>query len=145
MIYFLTDYIRKSAIYQLICKQSDLLAAFGVERRTDLDRIFGIVELARAESFAHELCRHGRPCAVFDKRHGAVLIVAFGKIFNNFALRMLSVVFGAILYFVVIAVVLWLGLETTDLKLISALIVALFLAVPYLQGRCRIRRAGKGA
>ena len=73
---------------------------------------------------------------------GAVL---FGKIFNNFALRMLSVVFGAILYFVVIAVVLWLGLETTDLKLISALIVALFLAVPYLQGRCRIRRAGKGA
>ena len=73
---------------------------------------------------------------------GAVL---FGKIFNNFALRMLSVVFGAILYFVVIAVVLWLGLETTDLKLISALIVALFLAVPYLQGRCRIRRARRGA
>ncbi len=73
---------------------------------------------------------------------GAVL---FGKLFQNFALRMLSVVFGAVLYYVVIAVVLWLGLETTDLKLISALIVALFLAIPYLRGRWTIRRIRRGA
>lgn len=77
----------------------------------------------------------------------AVIIggVLFGKLFTNFALRLMGVVFGAILYFVVIAVVLWLGLETTDLKLISALIVALFLALPYLRGKRAVRRARKEA
>ena len=79
----------------------------------------------------------------------AVIIggVLFGKLFNNFALRLCGVVIGAILYFVVIAVVLWLGLETTDMKLISALIVAVFLAVPYLKGQYdagHVRKGGKG-
>lgn len=78
----------------------------------------------------------------------AVIIggVIFGKLFTNFALRLVSVVVGAILYFVVIAVVLWLGLETTDMKLISALIVAAFLAVPHLKGRYNaghVKRGGK--
>ncbi|MBR4015239.1 MAG: ABC transporter permease [Anaerotignum sp.] len=78
----------------------------------------------------------------------AVIIggVIFGKLFTNFALRLVSVVVGAILYFVVIAVVLWLGLETTDMKLISALIVAAFLAVPHLKGRynaSHVKRGGK--
>ncbi len=67
----------------------------------------------------------------------AVIIggVLFGKIFHNFAFRLVGVIFGAILYFVVITIVLQLGLETTDLKLVSALIVAAFLAVPYLKGQ----------
>lgn len=76
----------------------------------------------------------------------AVIIggVLFGKLFDNFALRMVSVIIGAILYFVVIAVVLWLGLETTDMKLISALIVAVFLAVPYLKGQYNATHVRKG-
>ncbi|MFW5669315.1 MAG: ABC transporter permease, partial [Acetivibrio ethanolgignens] len=67
----------------------------------------------------------------------AVIIgeVIFGKIFQNFALRMLAAVFGAIIYFIVIALVLQLGLSTNDLKLFSALIVALFLALPHLKGK----------
>ncbi len=67
----------------------------------------------------------------------AVIIgeVVFGKIFHNFALHMIAVVIGAIIYFVVIAIVLQLGLETTDLKLFSSLIVALFLALPYLKSK----------
>lgn len=79
----------------------------------------------------------------------AVIIggVLFGKVFRNFALRMTGVVIGAVLYFVVIAVVLWLGLETTDMKLISALIVAVFLAVPYLKEQydaSHVRKGGRG-
>ncbi len=76
----------------------------------------------------------------------AVIIggVVFGKLFDNFALRLVGVVIGAILYFVVIAVVLWLGLETTDMKLISALIVAAFLAVPYLKGRYNASHVKRG-
>lgn len=76
----------------------------------------------------------------------AVIIggVLFGKIFHNFAFRLVGVIFGAILYFVVITIVLQLGLETTDLKLVSALIVAAFLAVPYLKGQHFVKNGKKG-
>lgn len=57
--------------------------------------------------------------------------VLLGKIFRNFALRLFSVVIGCVIYFAVIALVLQLGLSTTDLKLFSAVIVAIFLAIPY--------------
>lgn len=76
----------------------------------------------------------------------AVIIgsVIFGKIFSNFALRLVGVIFGAILYFVVIAVALELGLETTDLKLVSALIVATFLAIPYVRSQRIMKHRKKG-
>lgn len=63
----------------------------------------------------------------------AVIIgeVLFSKVFKNFALLLLSCVFGAIIYYIVIQIVLKLGLSTDDLKLLSAIVVALFLAVPY--------------
>ena len=59
--------------------------------------------------------------------------VMFSKIFNNFALKLLSVVFGAIIYYIVLQIILMLGLNTNDLKLFSALIVAIFLSVPYFK------------
>ena len=59
--------------------------------------------------------------------------VIFSKMFNNFALKLLSVVFGAIIYYIVLQIVLMLGLNTNDLKLFSALIVAIFLAVPHFK------------
>ena len=67
----------------------------------------------------------------------AVIIgeVVFSKIFHNFALKLLAVVIGAILYYIVIQVVLWLGLNTNDLKMLQALVVAMFLAVPYWKHR----------
>ena len=77
----------------------------------------------------------------------AVIIgeVVLGKlVYFNYMLRMAAVVVGAIIYFCVIAVVLWLGLETTDMKLISALIVAAFLAVPYLKGKYNASHVKRG-
>ncbi len=67
----------------------------------------------------------------------AVIIgeVIFGKIFKNFALKLLSVVFGGVIYYIVITIVLRLGLNANDLKLFSALIVAVFLAVPYWKSK----------
>jgi putative ABC transport system permease protein len=55
----------------------------------------------------------------------------FGKIFKNFALRLLSVVMGSIIYYIVIQTVITLGFDANLLKLLSAAIVAVFLAVPY--------------
>lgn len=67
----------------------------------------------------------------------AVIIgeVMFSKIFHNFALKLLAVSIGAVIYYLVIQVVLWLGLNTNDLKMLTALVVALFLAIPYWKGR----------
>ena len=66
----------------------------------------------------------------------AVIIgeVIFGKLFTNFALRMTAVVIGAVIYYIVLQLVLTMGLNTNDLKLISAVIVAVFLAIPYFKG-----------
>ena len=67
----------------------------------------------------------------------AVIIgdVIFGKIFRNFALKLLSVALGAIIYFVVYQVVIALGMSGDDMKLITALIVAVFLAIPYWKNK----------
>jgi len=78
----------------------------------------------------------------------AVIIsdVIFGKIFRNFALKLVAVAIGAVIYYMVIQVVLWLGLDTNMLKLLSALIVALFLALPYWKGQLAahsMRRGGR--
>ena len=63
----------------------------------------------------------------------AVIIseVLFGKLFRNFGLKLFAVAIGAVIYYIVLQIVLQLGLDTNDLKLITALIVALFLALPY--------------
>lgn len=75
----------------------------------------------------------------------AVIIgeVIFGRVFRNFALRMTAVSLGAIVYYLVLQVVLQLGLNTNDLKLLSAVIVAIFLSIPQLKLRRKggVRRA----
>ena len=67
----------------------------------------------------------------------AVIIgdVIFGKLFRNFGLKLLSVVLGAIIYYVVYQIVIGLGMSGDDMKLITSLIVAVFLAIPYWKGK----------
>lgn len=76
----------------------------------------------------------------------AVIIgeVLFSKVFKNFALLLLSCAFGAIIYYIVIQIVLKLGLSTDDLKLLSAIVVALFLAVPYWKANYASKHVKKG-
>ena len=95
------------------------------------------------------------PCADFlcltaglihsPQRLAAVIIgeVVFSKIFHNFALKLFAVVIGAILYYIVIQVVLWLGLNTNDLKMLQSLVVAMFLAVPFWKNKY-FRKEKKG-
>lgn len=71
----------------------------------------------------------------------AVIIgeVLFGKLCEKrklmFAWTLLSVAFGAVLYYIVYAVVIWLRMPSENMKLFSAAIVALFLSIPYLKGK----------
>ena len=59
----------------------------------------------------------------------------FSRIFRNFALKLLSVAFGSILYNLVLQTVIWMGIDTDLLKLLSAFVVAIFLAIPYWKGK----------
>ena len=74
----------------------------------------------------------------------AVIIseVTFGKIFQNFGLKMFAVSLGAVIYYFVLQIVLQLGLNTNDLKLVSALIMAVFLSVPYWKGKVAHKKGG---
>ena len=69
----------------------------------------------------------------------------FGKKLN-FSGRLAFVAVGSIIYYIVIQFVLWLGLPTIDMKMFSAMVVAIFLAVPYLRGKAKnsCRKAAKG-
>ena len=76
----------------------------------------------------------------------AVIIgeVVFGKLSRNFAFYLLTVGLGSIIYYVVMQMVLWLGMKPNDLKLLSALVVVVFLAVPYIKRKYFAKRVKKG-
>ena len=76
----------------------------------------------------------------------AVIIseVAFSAIFHNFGFKLLGVALGAVIYYMVIQVVLWLKLNPLMLKLFSAMVVALFLAIPYWKEKLAARVSRKG-
>lgn len=76
----------------------------------------------------------------------AVIIgdVLFGKICAGkklaFAYTLFSVIAGAILYYLVLSIILWLKFPSDDLKLFSAIVVAIFLAIPYLKDKKKVTR-----
>jgi putative ABC transport system permease protein len=66
---------------------------------------------------------------------GEVLVRALFKRYINFSILLAFTVLGGVLYYLVVVVVLWLRLDSNDLKLFTAVIVALFLAVPHFRDR----------
>lgn len=66
---------------------------------------------------------------------GEVLGNAIFRKGMNFMVRMIFVAVGSIIYYIVIGFVLWLRMPTDDLKLFTAIIVAVFLAIPYLKNQ----------
>ena len=68
---------------------------------------------------------------------GEVLCDAIFKKGCNFAVRLAFVVFGGVIYYAVMVIILWLKLDPNDLKLFTAIIVAIFLAVPHLQAQAK--------
>ena len=66
---------------------------------------------------------------------GDVLCTALFRKKSNFALTLSFVIFGGVLYYLFIAIVLWLKMPANDMKLFTAIIVAIFLAVPYLKNK----------
>ena len=108
---------------------------------TDANKMLGLMLANGLVALSGALLCQYQSYAEINMGRGAIVIglasiiigeVAFGKIFRNFALMLLSVSLGAIIYYIVIqAVISLLKIDSNYLKLISALIVAVFLAVPY--------------
>ena len=68
---------------------------------------------------------------------GEVLCSAIFKKGCNFAVRLAFVVLGGVVYYAVMTVILWFKLDPNDLKLFTALIVAVFLAIPHFQAQLK--------
>ena len=114
---------------------------------TDSGKVLALVLSNGLVALSGALLAQYQGSATVDMGRGAIVIglaaVIIGEVvfkrFNNFASKMISVCLGAIIYYVVITLVLRLGLESTDLKLLTALVVAAFLTVPYLTGKRHAR------
>ena len=78
---------------------------------------------------------------------GEVLCDAVFRKGSSFWVRLSFVVLGGVLYYMVVVIVLWLKLPSNDLKLLTAIVVAVFLAVPYLRSMARssFRASGRQA
>ena len=55
----------------------------------------------------------------------------------NFAVKLCFIIFGGVVYYAVMVVILWLKLDPNDLKLFTAIIVAAFLAIPQLKAQSK--------
>ncbi len=101
--------------------------------------------LSQYQSFAD--INMGRGAIVIGLAAVIIGEVVFGKLFRNFSLKLLAVALGSVIYYIVIqAVVSLSGINSNYLKLLSAVIVAVFLAVPYWKGRMfRVKKKPAGA
>ena len=111
---------------------------------TDFTKILGLMISNGIVAFASGLYAQYQGFADVNMGRGAIVIglaaviigeAVFSKIFRNFALRLLGVALGSILYYLVLQTVIWLGIDTDLLKLLSAIVVAIFLATPYWKGK----------
>lgn len=119
---------------------------------TNVSKIIALVLSNGIVAFAGALLTQYQGFADVNMGRGAIVIglaaviigeVVFGKVFKNFALRLLAAVFGGIIYYIVITFVLRLGLNSNDLKLFTALVVALFLGVPYWKSKVSGKKVKK--
>lgn len=121
---------------------------------TNINKIIGLVLSNGLVALAGALLSQYQGFADVNMGRGAIVIglaaviigeVVFGKIFKNFALRLFACVVGGVIYYIVITAVLRLGLNANDLKLFSALVVAMFLGIPYWKNKVsakKVKRTG---
>ena len=89
--------------------------------------------LAQYQGFAD--IQMGRGAIVIGLAAVIIGNAVFGRIFKNFALKLLAVALGGVIYYIVYQVVICLGINTDLLKLLSAMVVAIFLAAPYWKSK----------
>lgn len=119
----------------------DMSRAQGVNVK--LNKVIGLAIANGIVALAGALLAQYKGSANINDGRGAIVIglaaIFIGlsvslKIKPNFVVSLIGVVGGGIVYYVIYNFVILLGLKTDYLKMLSAIIVAVFLAVPYLKG-----------
>ena len=109
---------------------------------TDKTKVIGLVISNSLVALSGALLSQYQGFADINMGRGAIVIglaaviigeQLFDKVFKNFALKLFVCVLGAIIYYLVIQFVLKLGLSTDDLKMLTAIVGAIFLAIPNLK------------
>ena len=121
---------------------------------TDFNKVLGLALSNGLVALSGALLSQYQGFAEINMGRGAIVIglaaiiigeVVFSKIFINFGLKLLAVSIGAVIYYMVVQfVVSVLAINTNYLKLFSALIVAVFLAVPYWKQEYFHKKAKEG-
>ena len=122
---------------------------------TDFNKILGLMLSNGIVALAGALLAQYQGSADINMGRGAIVIglaaviigeAVFSRISRNFIVRLLGVICGGIIYYIVYQTVIFFGLDTDLLKMLSALVVAFFLAVPYWKGKyiSSGRRKGDG-
>lgn len=110
---------------------------------TNTMKVWGLIISNGLVAMAGSLLAQYNGNADINMGRGAIVIglasviigeVVFGRR-RNFAARLVSIVLGSIIYYIVINIVLQLGWNTNDLKLLTAVLVAVALGIPYLRGK----------
>ncbi|MEW4414004.1 ABC transporter permease [Clostridium sp. AN503] len=118
---------------------------------TDFNRVLGLMISNGLVALSGALLSQYQGFADINMGRGAIVIglaaviigeAIFGRIFHNFGFRLLGVALGSIIYYLVLQIVIWLGIDTDLLKLLSAAVVAVFLAIPTWKERY-FSKAGK--
>lgn len=111
---------------------------------TNMNKILGLVISNGIVALSGALLCQYQGFADINMGRGAIVIglaaviigeALFGKLAFNFALRLAGVIGGGIVYYIVYQIVIWIGLDTDLLKMLSAIVVAIFLAVPYWKAK----------
>lgn len=111
---------------------------------TDTNKVIGLILSNGVVALSGAMLAQFQGFADVNMGRGAIVIglaaviigeVIFGKIFKNFALKLLAAALGGVIYYIVITLVLRLGFNPNDLKLFTALVVALFLGIPYWKSK----------
>ncbi len=111
---------------------------------TDFNRVLGLMISNGLVALSGAMLCQYQGFADINMGRGAIVIglaaviigeAIFGKIFRNFGFRLLGVALGSIIYYLVLQIVIWLGIDTDLLKLLSAAVVAVFLAIPTWKSR----------
>ena len=111
---------------------------------TDFTKILGLVLSNGIVAFSGALLAQYQGFADINMGRGAIVIglaaviigeAVVSRISSNFAVRLCGVILGGVIYYFVYQTVIFLGLDADLLKMLSAIVVAVFLAVPYWKKR----------
>ena len=120
---------------------------------TNFNKVLGLMISNALVALSSALLAQYQGFADINMGRGAIVIglaaviigeAIFGRIFRNFGFKLLGIALGSVIYYFVLQIVIWLGVDTDLLKMFSAIVVAIFLAIPYWKSKYFVKPVKRG-